>query len=1046
MVVLAVACMQMTTLPYLSVSHAATGITCREFMHEEPGMGAITNVTATSTEIIVTGWIRIHSALNLQVFDFKEYEDPSAAAMVPGTALASTGINPGDEEKCYDFTAKVPRYASGKDKIYHKYTIALNDAAEGTFTLVDTKHVTVFSGVALNSYAFPESKTKKGLQVQMVDDAQELGLGHAALNFGYERILKAIPGTDTITYTMDGEDFYLDKAKIESFDKQVKSLSDAGMVVTLILLVYPGDTATPSKYIRHPDQSGGSVAAFNTANDNLKYFKAVTEFIIERYTRADQAYGRAVNFIVGNEVNANRLWYNMGDKSLQDFTKDYVRTLRMVYIAAMKKYSNARVYISLDHGWTYNTYTFPGKSTIDEINNQVCALGNFPWHVAYHPYPENLGNPKTWEDTSAKDSFDTPKITFKNLHVLPDYLQQSNFLIDGQQRRIILSEQGFHTPSPASLSDQQIQAAAYAYAYYKVLFDNSIDSFILHRHVDHGGEGGLNLGVWTRANTNDPSAKKLLWNVMQKIDTYESEGVTSFAKPIIGISDWSQVIPGWNASRLAVRTPPRTGVLKRLAGVGGISIDLGDFDAGTDGWVPCDYSDTATRVTSSANLPEIPYGGSGMLEASFHTPAKHNGAFSWKGVTKTFAPSLNLSSTPFLHLAVNSYGDVPNGNRYFVKVRLYSGGDAIMEGVTEITSDSWNLLGMDLSDWAGRSSIDRIKVWFKADSQRVWNGRFQVDDIGATSSADFAAPVNLALNKTTTTSNSITGWGPDKLTNGVRDSGGGTYSTDEFASANISAKPVWVTIDLGSAQTVNQVKLYPRTDRTASGGRSANFPVDFTIQISNDGVNFTTVSTISGLTNPNGAGQALSFYPTFARYVRLYITRLGIPSSDEPFKYRLQLAEMEIYNDITAVAAARVWEYGIDGYTEGWTAQNQITSFNVNGGYLGGTVTGRDPYASSSKNPGVNITNHKMVRIRLKNSTSSNTGQIYFTTDADTGWSEAKHKDFNIVANDSGYTEYVVDMGTVPSWIGTLKQLRVDPEMGAAIGSFRIDYIRITNE
>jgi hypothetical protein len=609
------------------VSYAATGILYSESTHAEPGTGAITSVTATSTEIVINGWIRINSTLSLQVFDFKEYEDATTTALASKTVLASTSIDPGGVQKCYDFTATVPRYASSKDKIYHKYTMALKNTGTGIFTLIDTKHVTAFSGVALNSYVFPTSINKKGLQVQMVDDAQELGLGHAALNFPYEKILKAASGTDTITYMMDGENFYLDKAKIEAFDKQVKSLSDAGMIISLILLVYPGDTTTPSQYIRHPDSDGGCVCAFNTSNDNLKYFKAVTEFIIERYTRADQAYGRAVNYIVGNEVNANGIWYNMGTKTLQEFTKDYVRTLRMVYIAAMKKYSNARVYISLDHGWTQNTYTFPGKSTIDEINNQVLTLGNFPWHVAYHPYPEDLRDPKTWEDTSPTDSFDTPKITFKNLQVLPNYLQQSEFLFNGQQRRIILSEQGFHTEDPDSLYYQLLQAAAYSYAYYKVLFNDSIDSFILHRHVDHGMEG-YNLGVWTQVNTDHPDEKKYLWNVMKKIDTSESEYVTNFAKAAIGISDWSEVIPGWNPSYLAVRTAPQEGQLKKLTSVGGTTT-LASFDTGTDGWIPCEYADTANWVTSSANNPGTSYSGPGMLEVSFLTSSKFNGALSF---------------------------------------------------------------------------------------------------------------------------------------------------------------------------------------------------------------------------------------------------------------------------------------------------------------------------------------------------------------------------------------------------------------------------------
>ena len=49
---------------------------------------------------------------------------------------------------------------------------------------------------------------------------------------------------------------------------------------------------------------------------------------------------------------------------------------------------------------------------------------------------------------------DTPRITFKNLEVLTEYLRRPELLYKGQPRRVILSEQGFHTPDgPDGRSD-----------------------------------------------------------------------------------------------------------------------------------------------------------------------------------------------------------------------------------------------------------------------------------------------------------------------------------------------------------------------------------------------------------------------------------------------------------------------------------------------------------------------------------------------------------------------------------------------------------------
>jgi hypothetical protein len=149
------------------------------------------------------------------------------------------------------------------------------------------------------------------------------------------------------------------------------------------------------------------------------------------------------------------------------------------------------------------------------------------------------------------------------------------------------------------------------------------------------------------------------------------------------------------------------------------------------------------------------------------------------------------------------------------------------------------------------------------------------------------------------------------------------------------------------------------------------------------------------------------------------------------------------YIDVAVASVAKAWEFA--STTESWTAPNHVSGFAwQTGGYVGGTVTGGDPYLVSGDNLGVAITNNKIIKVKLKNSTSATTGQIYFITNADGAWNEAKHKDFSINAN-SNYTEYTIDTSTVAGWTGTLKQFRLDPESGATSGSFSVDYIRISN-
>jgi hypothetical protein len=128
---------------------------------------------------------------------------------------------------------------------------------------------------------------------------------------------------------------------------------------------------------------------------------------------------------------------------------------------------------------------------------------------------------------------------------LPRYLQQPELLYNGKSRHIILSEQGFHSKNTPE--GQTLQAAAYCYAWYKVAHMDAIDSFIYHRQVDHGQEGGLNLGLWTRdknsSNPAAPKAKKKIYAVFQAADTPGWEDAFRFALPIIGIQQWSDLLP-----------------------------------------------------------------------------------------------------------------------------------------------------------------------------------------------------------------------------------------------------------------------------------------------------------------------------------------------------------------------------------------------------------------------------------------------------------------------------------------------------------------------
>lgn len=401
--------------------------------------------------------------------------------------------------------------------------------------------------------AYPKVASKKGLQVAIVDDALALGVKHAALNFNLAQLIDPQSGTNNLNWESAGRRYYFKRGYLAAMDNQIKALSDRGVVVTVIVLTYQSGDPEVNRILIHPrceTNAPNRLGNFNTVTDEgRRWLAAALEFCTERWSRPDQKYGRVSGYIMGNEVNSHWWWANMGRVSMEEFADDYLRTVRLAHTAIRKQSSWARVYLSLEHHWNIRyaagneRQSFPGRAFLDYFARQARAGGDFDWHLAFHPYPENLFEPRFWNDkTATTNVLATPRITFKNIELLPGYLRRPELLFNGQPRRIILSEQGFHTPK--GVDGEVIQAAAYCYAYKKVEQLDGIDAFILHRHVDHAQEGGLLLGLRSlQPKGGEARPKKKIYDCFRASDTPEWKEAFKFALPVVGLQSWSDAGP-----------------------------------------------------------------------------------------------------------------------------------------------------------------------------------------------------------------------------------------------------------------------------------------------------------------------------------------------------------------------------------------------------------------------------------------------------------------------------------------------------------------------
>ncbi len=438
------------------------------------------------------------------------------------------------------------RYACGRDGLPLSYAVQIDDELCEGIQYVDTIED------ALRDFPYPVTDTKKGLQIVDPADAAILGARHSAINVNEGDFLMPAPEEgNTIEFEHDGRLFYFRKSHVERMDRDFKSLTDIGCVITFILLnsphwwcaihpdfwhdvlMHPAYTGKGSDKAATDGSSEGTglISMFNlVTEEGLAHYRAFVAFLADRYTREDKAYGRVVGMIVGNEVDAGYIWCNAGEMSLEAYTREYLNALRVTWQTAADIYAHTRVYISLDHFWNSSVDAnqplryYHVRHMLVTLNDIARAEGQLPWHIAYHPYPEDLRFPDFWNDKLATPDDDAPIVTFKNLEVLARFTYREEFLYKGERRRIILSEQGFN--SHWTEESEILQATAYGRAYRKIMEIPEIDSFILHAHHDNKGEFGLNLGLWRRyPDRQEMQAPKPIYYVFKAIDQKDERGV-----------------------------------------------------------------------------------------------------------------------------------------------------------------------------------------------------------------------------------------------------------------------------------------------------------------------------------------------------------------------------------------------------------------------------------------------------------------------------------------------------------------------------------------
>ncbi|MFE6826333.1 family 78 glycoside hydrolase catalytic domain [Streptomyces sp. NPDC057690] len=176
-----------------------------------------------------------------------------------------------------------------------------------------------------------------------------------------------------------------------------------------------------------------------------------------------------------------------------------------------------------------------------------------------------------------------------------------------------------------------------------------------------------------------------------------------------------------------------------------------------------------------------------------------------------------------------------------------------------------------------------LKESVDARTWRLQLGEIDVRDSG-TATTGLAKGAAVTASETTTIRKTYEpALAVDGLPNSALQTAAG-YSSAPHTSADISATPVTLTLDLKSAKTFDQVALYPRADVLTDDGRVPNFPVDYALSTADAATGpYTRLSAITGQQPPKPylpAGLPLLAddftLPRGVRNARLYIAGLGI--------------------------------------------------------------------------------------------------------------------------------------------------------------------------
>jgi len=451
------------------------------------------------------------------------------------------------------FRVEIERYAARNghiyDRVFSKWVIVRDDKLISHARFADL--ITPSRNMLAEKPASRKGLGGFGANVGFTQDLDDLPITSVTINIVLNDFMYSSPRSEAIAHTFSGRTYYFAKNHIDEIDRSLQATAERNIVVSAIILVRkasesPDPTVGALLQDKNCTEDGIFAMPDMYSEEGIMCYAAGLDFLANRYCRSDKTYGRIHHWIMHNEIDAGSTWTNMGkDRPLLVYLDAYYKSMRLCNLIARRYDEHSEVLASFTHSWAKAD---PGGdyATLDLINGLLkysAAEGDFKFGLACHPYPEDLNEPKTWNDPSPTFSMNTPLVTFKNLEVLDAWIKlPENKYLGTQKRTLWLSENGTNSRT-YSEKDLAEQAAGMAYTWKKFKHLDGIDAFQWHNWIDNRAEYGLRIGLRRfRDDETDPGGRKPVWFVYQAAGSDNEDAVFEQYKSVTGITDWSEVL------------------------------------------------------------------------------------------------------------------------------------------------------------------------------------------------------------------------------------------------------------------------------------------------------------------------------------------------------------------------------------------------------------------------------------------------------------------------------------------------------------------------